>query len=141
VPPPPVGLAKPSPPWPWWIEPPSAEFFRFVVFVVLGAVVGALFGVELLDVEGWLFAKPVEVEDGVGALTFGVAVAFAGTFVTFFLAFFLARADTKPLVPCGPLNTMGLDLPTVVVLEPVLRLLAEVVGAGESDRRSGASAR
>jgi hypothetical protein len=141
VPPPPVGLAKPSPPWPWWIEPPSAEFFRFVVFVGLAGVVGVDVGVELLEEEGGLFANPVVLEGGVVVLTFG-AVVFAGALVTFFVAFFLARPETKLWVP-GLLarKLIVFDLPTVVVLDPVLRLLAERVGAGERDRRSGASAR
>jgi hypothetical protein len=110
-----------------------------VVFVGLEGVVGVDFGVELLEEEGGLFANPVVFEDGVVVLTFGVA--FTGALVTFLALAFFFRTVTKLLLPCGPLKTMGLDLPTVVVFEPVLRLLAEVVGAGESDRRSGASAR
>jgi hypothetical protein len=82
------------------------------------------------ELEGGLFAKPVV--DVVG--------------VTFFLAFFVfflfARADTYEVSPwLVAWNEIGFDWPTVVTFLFCASWFADVVGAGESDRRSGASAR
>jgi hypothetical protein len=89
-----VGPAKPLSLWLWSIWPPTAEFLRFALFVVVGGVVGVDFGVELLDEEeGGLFAKPVVFEEGAGAVTCGVVV-FTGFFAAFFAFFFVLSAET-----------------------------------------------
>ena len=84
------------------------------------------------DVEVVLPAKPV---DGV------VSVGLTG-FFAFLAFFFVVRLDANCVAPwCCDLKMIVGALPTVVELEPWLSWLADVVGAGESDRSNGASRR
>jgi hypothetical protein len=86
---------------------------------------------EELDLGGGLFAKPVVDV---------VSAAFLAFFVVFFFVVF--KFETNPVLPwLLPVKLSVCDLPTVVTSELWFRRFAEEAGAGESDRRSGASAR
>jgi hypothetical protein len=126
-PPPPVGVASTVPPT------VAGPFGLLGVLVALLTVELDFFGVFTM-VRG-----VVDVEVGF------VAKLLTVVFVDFlaFFDFFVARFETNPFVPVSDdWYTTVFDLPTVVTLCPrVSGLAAEVVGAGESDRRSGASAR
>jgi hypothetical protein len=105
--------------------------------VVLGGVADFLGGLTTLrgvvGVEGWFVAKP--------AAGVVVVVDFLAVFFVFF--FVVVRFPTNNGVPRGDRTTlMPFDLPIGITLVPrVSGLAAEEVGAGESERRSGTSAR
>lgn len=123
---------------------------------VLLAVVAVLFGacvvLLLLEEDGVLFANPVvDVDwDGVfgvvGVVFFDAAFFDVAFFDVAFLTFFAFVLMVSPLTKvCAPgfddVIAMPFDLPTVWTLESSLNRFAVLAGAGESDRRSGASAR
>ena len=140
--------------------PPPTEAAPFLT-VAFFVVVAVLLGVELLlgaddvlldedelgveelggrrarggELDGGLFANPVEFVDG--------CVVVAG-FLAFFAFFLVASAETNALLAVirrgRPRDRLRLA-DRRHVRRPWLSRLADVVGAGESDRRSGASAR
>jgi hypothetical protein len=143
--------ARPLSPFGLWTTlPPTDVLFLGVVFV--GAVAGA-FGVELDELDefdeleldeppelGGFAAKPPV--DCVGVVVVAGVVGLL-TFLAFFFAVMLWTNVDLPLTPplIFTLITTG-GFGTVTEFGTGLsRLAVELVGAGESDRRSGASAR
>jgi hypothetical protein len=105
--------------------------------VVLGGVAGFLGGLTtvrgVVGVEGWFVAKPGEVV---------VVVVVFVDFLAFF-DFFVELSPTNVFLPCrGETTLMIFVLPTFITLPPrASGLVAEEAGAGDSERRSGTSAR